>query len=371
MRHTLVVAGVSARFMAEAAQRDGYRVIALDVFGDVDTRRASVRWQSIGDPSRLAIDPEAVIAALDDAAREPGVIGWVAGPGFEAHAQRLEHAAVPRLGTPAAQVARVRHAPTFFAALDALALPHPPVQFEPPAAAHGWLAKDAHGSGGWHIHDAGTLSHLSPTQYFQREVAGVPMSLLFVADGQRAHAVGMNRLIVAPHGRHRFVYQGAVGGLPPEARIVAAADSITRAFGLRGLASLDFIADGGQAWLLEVNPRASASMALYPEWPLMRAHVLACGGEPLPELPCVPATTVRGTQILFARTAVRIDDALSRQLAAMADCHDVPMPATAFAAGDPVCSVSAAGSSVDDVQRRLAARLHDIEHLLTIHGAAP
>ena len=39
----LVVAAVSARMLAEAAARDGYAVVALDLFGDVDTRRVSQR----------------------------------------------------------------------------------------------------------------------------------------------------------------------------------------------------------------------------------------------------------------------------------------------------------------------------------------
>ena len=36
----LAVAAVSARLLAESAARDGYGVVALDVFGDADTRHA-------------------------------------------------------------------------------------------------------------------------------------------------------------------------------------------------------------------------------------------------------------------------------------------------------------------------------------------
>ena len=41
---TLVVAGTSARAMAESARQGGWRVLAMDLFGDLDTRRASARW---------------------------------------------------------------------------------------------------------------------------------------------------------------------------------------------------------------------------------------------------------------------------------------------------------------------------------------
>jgi uncharacterized protein len=44
----IAVASISARALAEAAAREGFGVIALDVFGDVDTRLASSLWLPIG-----------------------------------------------------------------------------------------------------------------------------------------------------------------------------------------------------------------------------------------------------------------------------------------------------------------------------------
>jgi len=40
---TIAVAALSARMMAEASARDGFDVVALDLFGDADTREA---WAS-------------------------------------------------------------------------------------------------------------------------------------------------------------------------------------------------------------------------------------------------------------------------------------------------------------------------------------
>ena len=136
--------------MAEAAVRDGYDVIALDVFGDVDTRRAARRWQSIGrDDGPLGIDPQRTLEALRAAAADPQVLGWVAGSGFEGQPELLGRGAqaLPLIGTPAETVLRVRDPAGFFGMLDWLGLPHPEVQFDAPDPPSGWLRKEARGTG--------------------------------------------------------------------------------------------------------------------------------------------------------------------------------------------------------------------------------
>jgi predicted ATP-grasp superfamily ATP-dependent carboligase len=234
---------------------------------------------------------------------------------------------------------------------------------------------------------------------------------VFAADGRAARRLGVQRLLVRPLGAHPFVYRGAVGPLAlPAARLAAvdgALQALVREFGLRGLCSLDFVDDGEQAWLLEVNPRPSASLALYgPSW--MRAHVEAALHGRLPAVdrakaetapgdagpagatsadagradratavtpapsagtagssetgPHAPVRagagrpTVRGTEIVFARTSLAFDAARAQSLAARADCHDLPAAGTRFAPGDPVCSVDAEGPDVDTVIGALAAK---------------
>jgi uncharacterized protein len=131
------------------------------------------------------------------------------------------------------------------------------------------------------------------------------------------------------------------------------------AFALRGLASLDFIVADGVPFLLEINPRPSASMALHTTaWPggLMRAHVDAARGR-LPDTPASHPQGLRGTEILFARRAGRVSPALAAQLSIATDCHDLPAAGTHFAPGDPVCSISAQGETLAAVQQGLAERL--------------
>lgn len=362
---TLVVAARSARLLAEAAAREGAAAIALDCYGDGDTRRAALHWESIAGDGGHRIDGARLTDALARAARAPGVTGWVAGSDFENEPALLERGAalLPLIGTPPAAVRRVRDPGRFFAALDALGLPHPETRFDaPPAEPRGWLRKLAQGSGGWHIRPAGDGMHdRADGAYFQREVAGLPMSALFIAGADGARLVAINRLIVRPLGAHHpHVWRGALGPIawPAErqARLQAMLDALVREFALRGLASLDFVqGDDGRPWLLEINPRPPASMALYSELPLLAAHVAACRGGALPVLPPLDPA-VRGSEIVFAREALVLTEAQASALAAAGDCHDLPAAGTRFAAGDPVCSLSTRADTADAVLAALAAR---------------
>jgi predicted ATP-grasp superfamily ATP-dependent carboligase len=200
----LAVAGLSARAPAEAARRGGYEVIALDLFGDEDTREASLQWLPIGDPARMRIEPARVLSALASLAERGDVEGWVVGGGFDGHAALLEEGAalLPLIGNAPGSVERVRDPSGFFGALDRLGITHPEVQTTPPSSTAGWLLKDAHASGGWHIQRAhGQAVGQAPLHhYFQREVAGVPMSATFIAAAGRGAVLGFNDLIVRPLG---------------------------------------------------------------------------------------------------------------------------------------------------------------------------
>ena len=366
-RATLVVAGVSVRALAESAAQGGFRVVSLDLFGDADTRRVSARWAGIGAPGSLTIEPQRLHDALGEATCEAGVIGWVAGSGFEGALDLLDAgpSTLPRLGMATVAVRGVRDPRHFFATLDRLGLAHPRIAFDAPENPAGWLVKRAGGTGGWHIRDAARPGALHTDSYFQHAVAGTPMSALFLADGERARCVALNRLTVRALGAHPHVYRGAVGPIDDAAlaaRIDAALALLVPAFALRGLASLDFIrTDDGTALLLEINPRPSASMALHAQalpGGLMRAHVDAAQGRLPPPITKRPA--LRGTEIVFARRACTVPQPLAEALAQTSACHDLPAAGTAFAAGDPVCSVSAEGLTVAAVEAALRQRCRGI-----------
>jgi len=366
MAATVVVAGLSARLLAEAARQAGWGAIALDLFGDADTRRASLRWQRIGEPGRYAIEPALLLAALQRAAQDARVIGWVAGSGFEAAPELLDAqvARLPLLGMGRAALRCVRDPAAFFPLLDRLGLPHPEVAFQPPANPEGWLIKSAAGCGGWHIRPAAEGS-CGEHGYWQRLQPGEPMSALFLADGTRARLVALNWLMVRPLGALPYVYAGAIGPVRDEAlgrSLQQALAALVPALGLRGLCSLDFIADAGRAWLLEVNARPSASMALHERaWAggLLRAHVHAVHGE-LPAGSPAHAPGVRGCLTVFAERECRVGLSLAAELAQSPHHHDLPAPGLRFRRGEPVCSVSAEGAQSDPVLVQMEARARQV-----------
>lgn len=370
---TIVVAALSARALAHSARRAGWRVIALDLFGDVDTRDAAARWQSIGDPSAMRIDGALLLAALRDAREGGDCLGWIAGAGFEAQANLLEEGArvLPLLGNDAATVRAVRDPTTFFAALDDLGVPHPPTQFTPPDEPSGWLVKDFASSGGWHVRNLDALPRaadegVTSSTYYQRATAGAPMSLLFIADTHHAIPLALNTLIVRPHGALPYVYHGALGPItdrpaPVQQAIVDAAQSLAERFTLRGLASLDFLFDGTAFRVLEINPRPTATLPLYDaDAPrgLLQWHVDACRGA----LPLVPPrrrqTRCHGESIVFAPNAVAVDAALVTRLRALG-CRDIPCPrddAPPIPRGAPLCTVAAEGENAAHVNAHLRTR---------------
>ena len=365
---TLGVAAVSARAMAQAAAHDGFDVVALDLFGDVDTRRAASRWLPIGAPGSLHIDAAQVLAALRELARERegGVplVGWVAGSGFEGEPDLLAQGAavLPLIGTAAAAVRRLRDPALFFGFLAGERIPHPPVSFEPPEDAEGWLMKDAHGCGGWHVRRPPWPKdeRLPAHHYYQREMAGLPMSATFIADGRDVHVLGFNELSVRRFGTRPFVFCGAVGPVPIAAdmarRVTAIAQALSAEFELRGLCSLDFMRDGDAIGALEVNPRPPASMSLYRRpfgSGLMQAHVRACLEGALPPATPAQAQDVEGMEIVFARRPLQLDAAAARRLAAWPGIHDLPDAGQRFDIDDPVCTLSAGGSDAGQVRMRL------------------
>ncbi|HEX3138943.1 MAG TPA: hypothetical protein VHQ87_02750, partial [Rhizobacter sp.] len=154
----IAVAAVSARMLAEAAAGDGFEVIALDLFGDADTRLASLEWHALGEAGSLQIDGTRTLAVLRALTRRGGVSGWVAGSGFEGRPDLLDKAAslLPLIGTPPEAVARVRDPAAFFGFLASEEIAHPPVLLGqgdqlPLDDGSPWLMKDARGCGGWHV----------------------------------------------------------------------------------------------------------------------------------------------------------------------------------------------------------------------------
>jgi predicted ATP-grasp superfamily ATP-dependent carboligase len=288
----ILIAAPSGRALAAAARRAGYRPFLADFFDDSDTRGFCAANRLIAGGLDTGFEGESLIGALTELAKEATPCGFVYGAGFEDRAELLELVAQrwTLFGNSPGVVRSVKD-PVRLAELCAtLNIPHPKISARIPRNGRHWLVKSAGGSGGSHVAPAGALRAEGEKIYFQRIAAGEPVSILFLGDGAKARVVGLSRQWAAPAPGEPFRFGGCLrpAGLSPglETRLRRAAELITAACGLRGLNSIDFLVEGSEYTLLEVNPRPGATLDIFEDrdGSLFRAHMESCRGR-LPRRP--------------------------------------------------------------------------------------
>ena len=283
----VLIAASSGRALAAAARRAGYRPLLADFFDDLDTREFCAANRLIAGSLDSGFEAESLIPALEALAKGEAPCGLVYGAGFEDRAGLLEALAQrwTLFGNPPAVVRRVKN-PVRLAELCAASnIPHPQISARMPRDRQHWLVKSAGGSGGSHVAPAGALRAKGEKIYFQRTAPGDPVSILFLADGAKAFVVGASRQWAAPAPGEPFRFGGSLrpAGLSRglETRLRRAAEAITAACGLRGLNSIDFLVEGAEYTLIEVNPRPGATLDIFEDvgGSLFRAHISACLGR--------------------------------------------------------------------------------------------
>jgi predicted ATP-grasp superfamily ATP-dependent carboligase len=374
MTPRLVVVAISGRALAQSAAKTGRRLVVFDVFGDRDTR-AMAEVVCIGSDEGVAIDPGRLMAAL--AAEPPGSgLAILVGSGFEGTpevASRLARYGQVYANDPAV-VAALKDPELGIALLRGCGWRVPATQRELPAERHGWLQKEAGAAGGTHVRRAGHARG-SGAVYFQRELTGQPLSVTFLADGDRAYCLGFNRLLVEVLGDARYCYAGAIAGidLPPGLRAQAQSclDRLVRVTGLRGLGGLDFLLDGERMTALEVNPRPTATFELYdddfPEG-LVHWH-LASFERPVPEFGerlGRGAGTQRAIGVVYARDPLTVPANASFPNW----CRDLPCTGSIIGAGAPILSVFVEAASAGEAERELEARTRSARELVARWSAA-
>ena len=352
----LLVAAQSARALVSAARRAGFVPLAVDLFGDDDTAALAAGSVRLGvlDPGGVARAFEGLLARHDPCR----VAGLVLGSGFERQPGAIA-ALSARFGLlgNAAEVVRRAKDPFALAALcRAQGVPHPQVgRAKGPggtgeASGAGWLLKRRGGSGGGHV-AALPGAAWRPGCYAQRRVAGSAVSACFVADGCRATVLGFSAQWSEPAPGAAFRYGGAVrpAGAGFEAEMAEAVARLTRALGLVGLNSADFLVGGGGFHLIEVNPRPGASLDVFADALPLRLHVEACRGalpDAAPALPGAAAAALAyaGCNGRLARGFAWPDWAADRQRAGQ------------IRAGAPFCTALATAGGPAAARRLARAR---------------
>ena len=348
----------SARGLVQSGVRAGMGAVVIDLYGDADTRSAALDYAPVLAHTGT-FDPDSLLQAAERLAPADSACALIYGSGFEGDEDLLERLAQGRTlyGNTPNTVRTLKTPPLFFALLDSLDIPYPPICYEQPANLTGWLLKPQGGAGGKGIRPA-TAADAVPTDYFQRRLEGPALSVLFVANGHRTAIIGFNTLwTTGSEPDTCFLFAGAINraALTDSQRetVQRYVSRLVQAVSLKGLNSLDFMLENGDIRVLEINPRPSATLSLYDaDYPqgLLHLHVAACQGH-LPHPVPVPGP-VRAFRVVCAPTAFEFP----------AHFHwpegyaDLPMPGTRIEPGQPVCSVLAEGLDVQAVLTGLAMR---------------
>jgi uncharacterized protein len=369
----VLIVGASTRAMAQSAARAGFRVSALDAYGDRDLLACA---GTVAFRRDLGGSWSAVGAAREAGSLKASAVAYVSNlENYPAAVQRLARGR-RLLGNPPRVLRNARNPFRVAAVLRRRGIPVPGLSAGPVVPDdHLWLLKPRRSGGGHGIRSWPRGKPVARSMYLQQRIDGVPGSITFVADGRRTVPLGLSRQLVgeATLGASGFRYCGNLlcGGPAlfehePVLREAAAALAValTESFGLVGVNGIDFIATAdGTPWLLEINPRYSASMELVEREhgvSVFGLHASACHGSLPKQAPyCRRLTHVSGKGIVYARGTITVKPSSIWQSGTVAD---IPHEGERIAAGRPVCTVFARGRSARDCRRALAVAASSVYH---------
>jgi len=349
----LIVAG-SGRMLAQAAKHAGLKPLVIDLFADLDMQGYAEDFRQVKSLVEQDLTP-----AVDYFIERYTVAHVIYGSGFECYPESLHYLSsrLIMLGNDPDAFARQLDKPAFFSTLDQLHIPHPEVIFSAPVdCIDDWLLKPMQGQGGVGIKRYHADDSSDNSGYWQRFQAGTAHSVLFLADGEQVQVIGFNsQWSVRLSETQEFVFSGVINSCDlsdaHKAEITGWLKQMVSAFGLKGLNSLDFIYADDCSYILEINPRPSASMQLY-EQDLLNRHVGATSVALSPEVGRLKSPPQTGYQVVYAEHDLIIPDHFE-----WPDwCMDLPKPGNMCRAGQPLCSIIAHQKNSRSVAEQLLTK---------------
>jgi len=393
---TILIVASSGRMLAQAAKNAGLKPLVIDLFADLDTQGYAEDFRQVKSLAEQDLAP-----AVDYFVERYAVTHVIYGSGFECCPESLYYlnSQFIMLGNHPDTFVRQLDKQAFFSTLDQLNIPYPEVVFSAPSCAGDWLLKSMQGQGGvgikrYHADDnvddcmdaGGTTPRMEEVEqrmeqlpramqgamqgaiaedlvYWQKFQAGTQHSALFLADGQDAQVVGFNsQWSVRLSETEEFVFSGVINScdLSNEHKAVITdwLKQMVPVFALKGLNSLDFIHADDCSYVLEINPRPSASMQLYDEG-LLGRHIQSYEGAVgatlvalMPETGRLKSPPQTGYQIVYAERDLIIPD----QFEWPKWCMDLPKSGNMCRAGQPLCSIIAHQKNLQSVVEQLLTK---------------
>lgn len=332
-QYPLLIFAQSARFIAQSAIRAGYTVRVADCFGDQDL--LDISDQFIPLPSLDECTPSLFLETIEKLS-SGNPCELVIGTGLEHFFSLLSE--LPKhihyIGNTTSTIQQVREAGRFFKLLDSLNLSYPLTQFAASAETRLFLRKNMRSCGGQAVMSAHDNT-LRTEDYFQEHIDGQSASVTFLADGTNAKIVAINQQYHDVEFTLTGISQPLLVSHQIEHYLEMAINKITQATRLRGFNSLDVMIDRhDKIFILEVNPRISASVELLPLDDIFTIHKRACDGEPIPTMPFKKQNS-RLLQYLFADKPLRVNNKPNWP----SECRDLPASQSHINTGDPICTV--------------------------------
>ena len=355
--------------LAQSATRAGIRTVAIDHYGDADTRAQAERVGVV--PSLDGSFEQAALLGACKTLAPAGDMPLVYGSGIDSKPELLESLArtYPVIGNTSAIQRVFRDPRAFFQLLDACGIPYPEVRYRWPPDPRNWLVKSGCSEGGKCVRFC-AHEPAGADEYYQRRIEGTVHSALFLANGSEATLVGISDLWMLGSGERPYLFVGAVVAAECaqswRSRLETWITRLVQATNLKGLNCMDFMIDRqGALHVLEINARPSATMALYdPDFPcgLLASHILAAQNGYLDEAPATGMA--RAFRVMFAKRRTPV----THRTDWPAWVADRPPAGTVVEAGQPLCTIQAESRSrhvVLTLIKQRSARLQD-----SVPGAA-
>ena len=360
--YILIVAN-SARMLAKAAKRTNIKSLVIDLFADLDTISYAEDFYQV--PS---LSVECLAPVVDDLIKRYAIKYMIYGSGFEYYPNSLSYlnGRLSVFGNTPDTFVRLQDKRVFFGALDQFSIPYPTACFSEPVSDGCWLIKPLLGQGGVGISRHITTSFSQPAVYWQKYQQGISSSVLFLANGKKTHVIGFNtQWTTALSESQAFIFSGIMNYVDlsdTQKNLIATwVHELALFFGLKGLNSLDFIQSGNNFFVLEINPRFSASMQLY-DADLLLGHIKVSQGG---ACDCrVNQDGFTGYQVVYAEQDIMIPD----DFVWPEGCMDLPKFGVTCRAGQPICSIIAHQEQAQSVRAALMTKQLNLLNGLISYG---
>lgn len=354
----ILIVSNSGRMLAKCAKNAGYSPLVIDCFADADTQLLALKYIKVNSLALEFVRPAVSIL------KSQYKIGYIIyGSGLESNLDTLEFLQqnLSILGNTLDVFTAIQNKSIFFPKLKQLQIPYPEISFQAPDIYEGWLIKPMQGEGGLGIKNYNKKVGNSALNYWQKYISGIPLSVLFVANGAEFKVIGFHKLFNKQINDNAFVFSGLMSQPEISKNIFQSVNQwlarLVPEFTLQGINSLDLIVQNDSFFALEVNARPSASMQLYNE-DLLSEHVNSCLMGQLKTMPVLK--DYQAHSIMFAENRMFIKQNIQWPLW----ITDIPQAGSFIHTGLPICSIIAGGENEQQVINLLQSRYRIIQKLL-------